>query len=272
MRYPAVAGQFYPSSPDDLDSLLPQLFMHPIGPGDVPTLVSEGPRKIVGGIVPHAGYIFSGPVAAHFYRELALDGFPKTFIIIGPNHYGIGSGIAVCTDDFLTPYGKVKVNRELVRELVRDIIDADCTAHRYEHSIEVQLPFLQFFKKDIEFVPITMLIQEMEAAIRVGEIIRDSIKGEDVVVIASTDFSHYVPHKMAYKRDCLAIEKIIKKDIAGLYRVIFSKNITMCGYGPVAAMLTAVDGEVSLLKYATSGDVQPMDDVVGYAALKVERK
>ena len=271
MRLPAVAGQFYPSDEKQLEILIRELFLHPLGPGYVPTLSPDGPRKIVGGVVPHAGYIFSGPVAAHFYAELAKDGFPDTFVILGPNHYGVGSGVAIATEDFKTPFGVVKIDRELAKDIARDVIDLDNYAHRYEHSIEVQLPFLQFFKKNIKFVPISMLLQEYELAIEVGKIIREAIDGKNAVIIASSDFSHYVPKKLAYSNDSLAIERIVERDIKGLYRVLRENNITMCGYGPVAAMLEATRGKPKLLKYATSGDVQPMNEVVGYASIKVER-
>ncbi len=271
MRHPAVAGQFYPSTREGLDTLIRDLFLHPLGPGNLPTLVNDGERKIEGGIVPHAGYIYSGPVASHFYHDLALDGYPDVFVIIGPNHYGVGSGIATTFDDFLTPYGVARVDKELAKNIARDIVDIDDEAHRYEHSIEVQIPYLQFFKKEIKIVPITMLIQEMEAAVEVGKIIRESVNslGRDAVIIASSDFSHYVPKNIAYKRDAMAIDRIVKRDIEGFYRTIFENKITICGYGPITAMLTATRGKVELLKYATSGDVQPMDEVVGYASFKV---
>ncbi len=271
MRYPAVAGQFYPGEKKELETLLANLFLHPLGPGEVPTLAPDGERKIIGGVVPHAGYIFSGPVASHFYAALAKDGFPDTFIILGPNHYGLGSGVAISMEDFLTPFGKVRVDRELAKNIAREFVDIDNYAHRYEHSIEVQLPFLQFFRKDIKFVPISMLLQEYEIAVELGKIIKEAIEGSDVVIIASSDFSHYVPKNTAYTKDSLAIEKIINGDIKGLYEVIQKHNITMCGYGPIAAMLTATEGRGKLLKYATSGDVQPMNEVVGYAAIKVEK-
>ncbi len=271
MRYPAVAGQFYPSHPKELDRLIRDLYLHPLGPGEVPTLTSDGARRIKGGVVPHAGYIFSGPVASHFYHALSYDGFPETFIIIGPNHYGLGSAVALTMEDFSTPYGVVRIDRDLAKKIAGNIVDIDANAHRYEHSIEVQLPFLQFLKREIKFVPITMLSQEYEIAVELGQVIREVMQDKDVVIIASSDFSHYVPKKIAYANDSLAIEKIAKGDVKGLYNVIYKHRITMCGYGPVAVMLTATNGKGTLLKYATSGDVQPMDEVVGYAAIKVER-
>ncbi len=274
MREPAVAGQFYPASESELDSLFSDLFLHPLGAGRIPRYNNEGERNIEGGIVPHAGYIYSGPVASHFYADLAEDGYPDTFVIIGPNHYGAGSGIATTMEDFRTPYGVAKIDRELAGLLTREIVDVDELAHRYEHSIEVQIPFLQFFKREIQIVPITMMIQEQVIAEELGKVIKSAIEesGKDVVIIASTDFSHYVPKRKAYKNDALAIERILNRDIPGLYHVIYKKNITMCGYGPVAAMLTATRGRVELLKYATSGDVHPMEEVVGYASFKVNRR
>jgi len=273
MRAPAVAGQFYPSTEDELNSLFSDLFIHPLGAGRIPQYNPEGERLIEGGIVPHAGYVYSGPIASHFYASLAEDGYPDTFVIIGPNHYAAGSGVATTLEDFSTPYGVARIDRELAKSITKELVAVDELAHKYEHSIEVQLPFLQFFKVDIKIVPITMAIQEQVIAEGLGKIIRDAISesGKDVVVIASTDFSHYVPKKKAYKNDALAIERIVNRDISGLYKVIYRKNITMCGYGPVAAMLTATHGKVELLKYATSGDIQPMEEVVGYASFKVNR-
>ncbi len=274
MRAPAVAGQFYPGTESGLNSLIPDLFLHPLGPGTVPKLVVDGPRNIEGGVVPHAGYVYSGPVAAHFYASLARDGFPDSFIILGPNHYGLGAGISLGMGDFQTPYGVARIDTELAKIISRDIVAVDESSHMYEHSIEVQIPFLQFFSREIKIVPISMLSQDKAAAVELGKIIKDAISesGKDVVVIASSDFSHYVPRKQAYKNDARAIEKIVDRDIEGLYQVIYRYKITMCGYGPITAMLTATGGKVSLLKYATSGDVQAMKEVVGYAALKVERR
>lgn len=271
MREPAVAGQFYPENPDDLKRTIEQSFLHPLGPGKVPLLSEVRLGRIVGGIVPHAGYIYSGPVAAHFYSALAQDGFPETFIIIGPNHTGIGSMVSLYLDDFKTPLGIVRVDRELGKKLRKDIVDLDPSAHIYEHSVEVQLPFLQFFKKDIKFVPIVMMAQDYEFAYALSGIIKDAIDDRDVIVIASSDFSHYVPKRSAYERDSYAIKTILEKNIKEFYNSLEKYDISICGYGPIATMLMATNGRPELLKYATSGDVFPMNDVVGYASFKVER-
>ena len=134
--------------------------------------------------------IFSGMVAAHLYSRIAEDGIPKTFIILGPNHTGRGSGLAVTTEDFETPLGIAKVDRELAKAIRKDLVDEDAEAHRGEHSIEVQLPFLQYLSPNVSFVPICMGFQDYEAAVSVGKTIRDAAKDKDVVVIASTDMSH----------------------------------------------------------------------------------
>jgi len=271
VRYPAVAGQFYSGDEDSLLHEIEGCYKSPIGPGRLPSL-KKGRRRIKGLVCPHAGYMFSGPVASHSYLALAEDGFPDSFIVIGPNHTGYGSRVALTTQDFSTPLGVVKADTELARELIGEVIEDDITAHRYEHSIEVQLPFLQHIKKEIKFLPICMASQEYKTAREVGQIISKAISGRDVVVIASTDFSHYEPKEVAIRKDRLAIDAILNRDAKALYSTVLKNGITMCGYGPVMAMLEAVQGkEAELLKYSTSGDVRPMRDVVGYGAIAVKQ-
>lgn len=269
MRYPAVAGQFYEGNEEALRKQIEDCFLHTLGPGEIPK-IQTGEREIKGAVVPHAGYMFSGPVAAHVAAALAKDGFPETFIIIGPKHTGFGSSVAITREEFSTPLGNVKIDMELAQKLHTGVIDDDITAHRGEHSIEVQLPFLQYLKPDLSFVPICIGHQTYKMAREVGEIISKAIEGQDVVVLASTDFSHYVPREMAEKKDMKAIEAIINLDAKSLYKTVEKYNISMCGYGPVMAMLEGVKGsKASLLKYSTSGDVMEMRDVVGYGAVVV---
>jgi AmmeMemoRadiSam system protein B len=271
MRSPAAAGQFYASGKADLERQIEECFNSPLGPKAVPA-VQDGSRRIVGGVSPHAGFMFSGPVAAHLFSAIASDGFPETFVIIGPNHTGRGSGIAITTEDFETPLGIAKVDIELAEVMKKDLIDIDPQAHYFEHSIELQLPFLQYLSKDFKFVPICMAFQDYDAAISVGEIVRQAVEGKDVIVIASTDFSHYVTKESAKKKDGMALEAIERMDAKALYDVVLDENISMCGYGPVMAMMTACKGSrARVLKYATSGDVRPMNDVVGYASVVVEK-
>lgn len=269
MRYATVAGQFYAGNKDALIKQIENCFLSPLGPQKLPSL-KKGKREIKGLVVPHAGYIYSGPVAAHSYFSLADDGFPQTFIIIGPNHTGYGSGVALTNQDFNTPLGDVLVDKELAKELRKGIVDDDISGHRHEHSIEVQLPFLQYIRTDFKFVPICMAIQDYKASKEVGGIIKEAIKEKDVVVIATTDFSHYVPSEVAQKKDRMAIDAILELNSKKLYNTVIENNISMCGYGPVMAMIEAVDGKkAELLKYGTSGDVQPMYDVVGYGAMVI---
>ena len=271
MRRPAVAGQFYAGDKAGLTREVEECFKGPLGPQLLPT-PKKGPRNIVGGVAPHAGFMFSGGVASHLYAEIASDGIPKTFVILGPNHTGRGSSIALSTEDFETPLGVAKVDQELAQALRKDLIDVDDQPHHSEHSIEVQLPFIQYLSQDFMFVPICMTFQDYDAAVSVGETIRDGIKDRDAVIVASTDFSHYVSAATAKAKDAMALKAIEEMDPKGLYRVVMDENISMCGYGPVMAMLTACrGGKARILKYATSGDVRPMRDVVGYASVVVEK-
>ncbi len=271
MRRPAVAGQFYEGDEKSLRSQVEQCFTGKFGPGIVPKM---GPsrREILGGIVPHAGYMYSGMVAAHTYAKIVEDGFPKSFVIIGPNHTGRGSGIAVASEDWQTPLGTVKIDKELAKAIRRDLVDEDDEAHRFEHSIEVQLPFLQFFATAFQFVPICMGFQDLESAVSVGRTLARAIAGKDVVVLASTDMSHYVSPMLAKKKDSMALEAIKRMDSKALYDVVRDENISMCGYGPVIATMTAcAGGRATVLKYGNSGEVHPMAQVVGYASVVIAK-
>jgi MEMO1 family protein len=289
VRNPAVAGQFYPGSETGLRQQLTDCFHNERGCGTIPKPANR-PPQVRGIVVPHAGYIFSGPIASHAYCALTTHGFADTFIILGPNHTGYGSGVSVMTQgSWRTPLGTIPINEEIARSLQQGIIDADETAHQYEHSIEVQLPFLQFLAGDrsFDFVPICMMMQDWQTSEEVGNIIADTIKKQKrrVVIIASSDFSHVgfnymtIPpegervDEYARQQDRLAIDKIIKSDPQGLIKTIEEHHITMCGYGPVASMLVASKqlgaGKAELLKYGTSYEVHPDTSCVGYGALAV---
>lgn len=278
MRRPAVAGQFYDGTKESLLEQISKCYTHPHGPGQVPK-PKQGPRKILGLVSPHAGYIYSGPVAANGFASVANDGKPESIVILGPNHTGAGSGVSVMTvGSWKTPLGEVKIDEKLAKEIQKasDIIDEDEQAHLYEHSIEVQLPFLQNLLGNFNFVPICMMLQDERTSMEVGDAISKASAGKDVLVIASTDFTHYESQSSAEKKDKKAIEKILSLDPPGLLHVVEEEDITMCGYGPVAAMLRATKNlgakEVKLLKYATSGDTAgPMPRVVGYASVEILR-
>ncbi len=270
MRYPRVAGQFYPADPEELKRQIEASFLHRIGPGELPEVREGG--NLLAIMSPHAGYMFSGPVAAHSYKALA-ESFPenRTIVIIGPNHTGYGASVALTTQDWIMPFGNVRIDRDMAEMLIKSGVFDDISAHRYEHSVEVQVPFIQYLSKNFEFVPIVMMDQSLRSALKLGKILRKAIENHDkrVVIVASTDFSHYVPKEWAYSHDSLALERIRDLDVEGLYRVLRKYNITMCGYGPVAATIEAIRDRVKkskILKYATSGDIMPMNDVVGYGS------
>ncbi len=267
VREPAVAGQFYPGTKDGLRKSIEDCFKHELGPGEIPDERGES-REIKGLVSPHAGYVYSGPVAAHGFKALYEDGIPETVIVIGPNHHGFGADIAISQEDFKTPSGVAQVDKDLVGRLRNDLIQVDERAHANEHSIEVQIPFIQYLSDDVKIVPICMLKQDLDTAKALGKHIRDAVADRDVVIVASTDFSHYVLKETAKKKDGMAIDMITKNDAEGLYKTISEEHISMCGYGPVVAMMYGTDcSSAELLKYATSGDISSMRDVVGYASI-----
>lgn len=273
-RKPAVAGSFYEKNKEELINEIKECFLK--GPGEIPQ-AKKGKGKIKGVVVPHAGYIYSGYVAAYVYHAIAKDGFPDKFIIMGPNHYGYGSPVAIATKGaWLTPLGKVFID-ESAKKLAKGIISEDEIAHKYEHSIEVQIPFLQFLS-DFKFIPICFAIQDYETAREVGEMIYE----EDALIIASSDFSHVSFSKFPSKEDIeevrkidrIAIDEILRIDGKRLVEKVEENDISMCGYGAVAAMLEAVKRKgaknARLLKYATSYDVEPGTYCVGYSAIVIE--
>jgi len=279
MRRPTVAGAFYEGDALLLKGQIDWCYTHPHGPGRV-SCTKVGKRSLVGLVSPHAGYMYSGPVAAHGFAYMARDGKPASVIILGPNHTGIGSGVSIMTSGkWLTPLGDVDVDGPLANAIKKtsDLIDVDTVAHAHEHSIEVQLPFLQhLFNGQFGIVPICMMMQDEGTSEEVGRAIAEAAAKKDVVIIASTDFTHYEPQRSAVAKDRKAIDKILALDWRGLLRVIHDEDISMCGYGPVAAMLCAAKAlgakKAVLLKYATSGDTAgPMSQVVGYGSIAVTR-
>ena len=279
MRPPAVAGQFYAGTRSAILDQIEWCYTHPHGPGKVPK-ARAGPRRVVGLVSPHAGYQYSGPVAAHGFAQMAQDGKPDSIVIVGPNHTGVGSGVSIMTSGkWRTPLGEIQIDERLSEAIKRrsDLIDVDEVAHAYEHSLEVQLPFLQhFFDAEFKIVPICMMLQDERTSAEVGDAIAGASVGKDVVVVASTDFTHYEPQRAAVEKDHRAIERILALDASGLVRTVEAESITMCGYGPVSAMLGAAKKlgakNAKLLKYATSGDTAgPMARVVGYGSIAVLR-
>ncbi|MGC8848880.1 MAG: AmmeMemoRadiSam system protein B [Candidatus Bathyarchaeia archaeon] len=275
VRKPCQAGVFYPRSREELAAEIERCFTHRLGPGELPKTLIHGPRRIVGVLSPHAGYMYSGPVAAFSYKALAEDGEPETAVILGPNHTGMGSGVSIMNEgEWETPMGRVEVDSETANAIVEasKIIDVDDEAHRLEHSIEVQVPFLQYlYDGRVKIVPLCMMMQDMETSVEVGSAIFEASKDRNITVIASSDMTHYEPQRIAERKDKKALDMIESMNIEGLYQAIEGENISMCGYGPVAALMQYARASgverASIEAYKTSGDITgDFGAVVGYAS------
>jgi AmmeMemoRadiSam system protein B len=277
VRLPSQAGAFYAGTAESLRKQIEECFIHRLGPRKIPEVVKVGPRRVLGLVCPHAGYMFSGPVAAHAYYNLALDGKPDVVVLFGPNHTGYGSAIAVMREgDWRTPLGDVEIDGDIADRVVREsrIVDVDDYAHRYEHSIEVQLPFLQYlYGSEFKIVPICFLMQDLSSAKEVGQAVAKVLAGKNAIIIASSDMTHYEHQKSAEKKDTLALQAVEVMDEDKFYSLIEDYSISVCGYGPIIALIVAAKNlgvkEAKLLCYKTSGDViGDYSSVVGYAAMQ----
>lgn len=279
---PHNAGSWYAGTEPSLRRQLEQeCFLHRLGPGEIPKGEAGKERQILALLCPHAGYIYSGPVAAHAYLSLFRDHRPDVAIILGPNHTGMGSGVSIMTEgSWKTPLGNSSVDEMLAKAIQKNssYIDIDDQAHAFEHSVELQVPFLQYlYGTSLKIVPIVTLLQELEVAIDIGEAIALSVKDKNVVIIASSDMTHYESHESAQKKDRIAIEAMTTMEEDALFNRVSELNISMCGLGPTIAaikaskMLGATRG--SMLKYATSGDITgDKKSVVGYSAMTFWRQ
>ena len=264
-RKPRVAGQFYTASPDLLKKEISDF-----------TKGGRGDIDAIGVVSPHAGYMYSGEVAGN-----ALSSIKKksTYIILGTNHTGLGKPFELDSHSaWITPLGEVAVNQELSKLILEKSshIKKEATSHVYEHSIEVQLPFLQYLSKDFSFVPITIAPSEIGIYQEIGRELAGAIKdfGGEVTIIASSDMTHYEPQEDAVKKDKMAIDKILNLDIDGFLKTIEKYEITACGFAPIAVMMSASvelgAKKAALVKYQTSGDASgDYSTVVGYAGIAV---
>lgn len=280
IRLPYRAGSFYAATSSRLNHELASCFAHTFGPGAPPSPTRQDLTKTVALISPHAGYMYSGPIAATGFHFIAEEGQPETVIIIGPNHTGYGSGTSIMMEGaWRTPLGDIQINSRVASAIQGNsrYLDIDPTAHRYEHSIEVQLPFLQYVYDQFRLVPICMQMQDLEVSYDLGNAIADAIEGLNVLIIASTDFSHYEPQLITVKKDEKAIMAITQLDEKALQNVVQTYNISMCGYGPVSAAIVAAKrlgaAQGRLLQYKTSGDIsEDFSQVVGYASMALVRE
>jgi MEMO1 family protein len=265
VRVPAVAGQFYPRNAQELRSEIESL-----------TCGQPGTLHAKGCVIPHAGYMYSGHVAGAVYARLEL---PRRYVILCPNHTGLGTPLSIMSEGaWATPLGNAEIDRELAAELNAKLplLNEDSEAHRREHATEVQLPFLQARVRDFSFVPIAIGTGSFDALILLGEVIGDVLaqQEEEGLIIASSDMNHYESDAVTRQKDARAIERVLSLDARGLYDVVNHENITMCGYGPTVAMLTAARRlgatQAELIRYATSADISgDRNTVVGYAGIAV---
>jgi AmmeMemoRadiSam system protein B len=277
IRHSHYAGSFYEDTFKALNEQIERCFQHQLGPRKIPK-AQAGSHKLLALISPHAGYMFSGPVASHGYYLAAQDGRPDTVIIIGPNHTGYGSGIStVVQGRWRTPLGDVELDTELAKKVqhASKLIDIDESAHQFEHSIEVQLPFLQYiYGSTFKLIPISMRTQDLEASQDVGEAVAKTISDRKVLLIASTDLSHYESYDEAKAKDQLVINTILDLNADDLQLTVLSKSVSMCGYGPTSAVIIASKmlgaTRTRLLSYSTSGEVSgDYSRVVGYASIAI---
>jgi len=280
LRRPVVAGIFYEGTAEELKAQIKSCFLHPFGPKKIPTVNQNGSRNMLGMICPHAGYIYSGPVAANAFFELANDGKPDTVVLLGPNHTGIGSGLSIMNEGlWRTPLGDVKIDSAIADDIIREtgLIDIDPSAHMQEHSIEVQLPFLQYlYGNNFFIVPICFLMQDLATAKEVGNALVDVLNDRNAIVIASSDFTHYETQTNVNRKDTAAIKAIEHLDENQLYSTLEEHNISACGYAPIATLITYSKGKgatnAQLLTHKTSGDITgDTSSVVGYAALTIKK-
>ena len=278
LREPVVAGKFYEADAACLREQIEGCLNHRLGAAE--TKISAAGR-LAAFIAPHAGFIFSGPVASHAYSRLAAEEpLPDTVILLGPKHTHYGAEFSVsAARSWKTPFGKVDLDEQLCQKLVSgvDLLELDNDAHMFEHSIEVQLPFLQYFAKKMpEIVPIAMHYSKFETICEVAAGIKHLIANETdkrILIIASSDFSHDTPREEAYRLDAQVIEKIIQLDAKAFYDLVIDEGRSVCGVVPITALLLILTGlpiKPKLLKYATSMDVMRHERGVGYGAIIFE--
>lgn len=262
-RTPSVAGQFYYGTVPKLTQQVNEFID-----------ISVKKERVIGAVCPHAGLMYSGSVAGAVYS--AID-FPETFVLIGPNHTGLGARVSLMeSGEWEIPTGTFQVDEKIAHRIAMNVplVTKDAKAHMFEHSLEVQLPFIAYFSQQVKIVPIAILSASVEDCKKLGEGIAKAVKtaGYRVVLIASSDMSHYVSDTIARQKDRKAIDRILELDPEGLFHTVVKERISMCGYMPVTTLLFAAKAlgaeSARLVKYATSADVSgDYDHVVGYAGI-----
>jgi AmmeMemoRadiSam system protein B len=266
IRPPAVAGYFYPGEPKSLQAELDRCL--PPAPAKR--------RKAVAIVVPHAGYKYSGAVAGETYSRIEI---PERVVVLSPNHTGEGLPYALMTEGaWRTPLGEARIDTELARRFQKNcpLLEEDAAAHRAEHSLEVQIPFLQRLKPDFGFAPLTLSYIPFERCREVGRALAKTVQETpgSVLIVASSDLNHYQDQETTESKDYAAIRKVEALDPAGLYETVRKERISMCGIIPVTVALVAAlelgAKNAELVRHATSGDVTgDYKAVVGYAGLVI---
>jgi AmmeMemoRadiSam system protein B len=265
-RYPVVAGSFYPGRPLELRRVLKGLVEPGRGQAGVKALIS-----------PHAGYIYSGAVAGAVFSSARL---PERFVLLGPSHRDIGSRFAVYpSGSWITPLGEIFVDCETADLILSesDLTVGDPGLHSREHSLEVQIPFIQYLRPEARITPILCpYFADFDQLQEIGRAIAGAVKSSEheILIVASTDMSHYLPQATARRKDFMAIDAVLALDARKLFDVVRSEDIGMCGFQAVTATLSAAEGlgatGAELIRYQTSGDVSGDDSsVVGYAGIRI---
>ncbi|MEN3185919.1 MAG: AmmeMemoRadiSam system protein B [Atribacterota bacterium] len=274
VRKPAVSGYFYPSQGEELRAMVRTMLTEETK--QVIQRSLQGAKGVVGVVSPHAGYIYSGKIAAYSSYALSLSPPVETVVLIGPNHRGIGAEVALGGEDFWqTPLGLVALDREAIDFLVEHnpFFRVDSEAHRLEHSLEVQLPFLQcFLSYDFKVLPIALVKQDPATARAIAEALKKLSACRRLCIVASSDFSHYEEANVVTEKDSALIVRILSLDVEGFYREMYTRGISVCGPGGIAVLMeyhrNISGSKGSLLVYTHSGEVTgDMDRVVGYASI-----
>jgi AmmeMemoRadiSam system protein B len=280
VRKPAVAGQFYPEDPQELSDLIDSCYTHPLGPGLQPPS-SKAAAQLVAVVSPHAGYVYSGPVAAHSFLHVSSLRDPELIVVVAPNHYGIGSGVSTFKEgEWETPLGRMKVASAEAQQLAETagVVAFDPEAQRLEHSLEVQLPFLQkIYGDSVPILPISLLFQDQDTSKAIADALAKILQGRRAVLVASSDLTHYEPVESAMEKDAALIDQVLNMNVDGFYSTLEDRNVTACGFGAIATVMQTSRAlglaKAELLKHATSGDTSGDNlQVVGYAALRFVSK
>lgn len=283
MRQPSLAGMWYPGDPQSLERELEGCFRHRLGPGELPPRPPKPgteSRSTIGLVSPHAGMAYSGAAAAHGYLRLAQEGLPEVVVVVGPNHGRLNADNAIQgAGGWETPLGPAPIHEEAASKVAEacDFLVDSASAHAEENSIELQVPFLRYvFGDELRWVPIMMADQSYATSERLGQGLAQALTGMDAVIVASSDLTHEMAGGDAKRDDPKVLEPLLQLDARAMDEARRRHRVTMCGYGPIIAMLTAAKQwgghTAELLCYCTSEDVAgPHGGAVGYASVAVSR-